>query len=131
MSETDDILGKYTLLKDTMENSSEIYCHVSQTGFFYTIHGSKQDTVLFCGDRWSGFAGNGMGFNVWVPLSFTEDGIPIFNDISQFTLNAETGEFEIDQLHPLVNDATSLWHWAKWLTGWTSVPAVTDCVFGN
>ena len=45
--------------------------------------------------------------------------------------NAETGEFEIDQLHPLVNDATSLWHWAKWLTGWTSIPAATDCVFGN
>lgn len=42
-----------------------------------------------------------------------------------------TGEFEIDQLHPLVNDATSLWHWAKWLTGWTSIPTVTDCVFGN
>lgn len=42
-----------------------------------------------------------------------------------------TGEFEIDQLHPLVNDATSLWHWEHWLTGWTSIPAVTDCVFGN
>lgn len=45
--------------------------------------------------------------------------------------NAETGEFEIDQLHPLVDDATSLWYWAKWLTGWTGVPAATDCVFGN
>ncbi len=95
MSETDDILGKYKLLNNTMENSAEGYCHVSQTGFFYTIHGSKQDTVLFCGDRWSGFAGNGMGFNVWVPLSFTEDGIPIFNDISQFTLNEETGEWKV------------------------------------
>ena len=42
-----------------------------------------------------------------------------------------TGEFEIDQLHPLVNDATSLWHWEHWFTGWTSIPTVTDCVFGN
>ena len=42
-----------------------------------------------------------------------------------------TGAFEIDQLHPLVDDATSLWHWAKWLTGWTSITAATDCVFGN
>lgn len=42
-----------------------------------------------------------------------------------------TGAFEIDQLHPLVNDATSLWHWEHWFTGWTSIPKVTDCVFGN
>ncbi|MBP3424946.1 MAG: hypothetical protein J6K57_07905 [Alistipes sp.] len=42
-----------------------------------------------------------------------------------------TGEFEIDQLHPLVDDATSLWHWEHWFTGWTSIPTVTDCVFGN
>lgn len=96
MSKIDDILGEYVLLSDTMENSKEGYCHVSQTGFFYTIHGTKQDTVLFCGDRWSGFAGNGIGFNVWVPLSFTEDGIPIFNDLSQFILNEETGEWSVD-----------------------------------
>lgn len=42
-----------------------------------------------------------------------------------------TGAFEIDQLHPLVNDATSLWHWEHWFTGWSSIPTVTDCVFGN
>lgn len=95
ISDTDDILGKYTIRGKAIENSAEGYCHVSQTGFFYTIHGSKQDTVLFCGDRWSGFAGNGMGFNVWTPLSFDEEGVPIFNDISQFTLNAETGEWEV------------------------------------
>ena len=95
MSDTDDILGTYKLLKEPMKNSAQGYCHVSQTGFFYTVKGTKQDTVLFCGDRWSGFAGNGMGFNVWMPLSFEEDGTPIFNDISQFILNEETGEWKV------------------------------------
>ena len=43
--------------------------------------------------------------------------------------NAETGAFEIDHLNSLVDDATSLWHWAKWYTGWTAIPTATDCSF--
>ena len=95
MSDSDDILGTYTMLDEPMENSKESYSHVSQTGFFVTVHGSEQDTVLFCGDRWSGFAGNGMGFHSWVPLSFDENGIPTFNDLSQFYFDAKTGLWEV------------------------------------
>lgn len=95
MSDSDDILGTYTMLDEPMENSKESYAHVSQTGFFYTVQGSEQTTVLFCGDRWSGFAGNGMGFHSWVPLSFDEDGIPIFNDLSQFYLDDDTGLWSV------------------------------------
>lgn len=94
MSDTEDILGSYSWL-GAMENSTEGYSHVSQTGFFVTVQGSEQTTVLFCGDRWSGFAGNGMGFHVWVPLSFDGDGTPIFNDLSQFYFDAETGLWSV------------------------------------
>ena len=45
--------------------------------------------------------------------------------------NAETGEFEIDQLHSLVDDATSLWHWEHWFTGWTAVCQLTDNSFAG
>lgn len=95
MSDSEDILGSYTMLSEPMENSAESYSHVSQTGFFYTVKGSEKTTVLFCGDRWSGFAGNGLGFHVWEPLSFDENGYPIFNDLSQFYLNDDTGEWSV------------------------------------
>lgn len=36
-----------------MDGCSDDYCHVTQTGFFYTVQGSKKETVIFCGDRWA------------------------------------------------------------------------------
>lgn len=26
--------------------------------------------TIYCGDRWANFAGNGLGYNQWYPLSF-------------------------------------------------------------
>ncbi len=75
-----------------MPGSGDDYGHVTQTGFFYTVRGSKQETVIYCGDRWAGFAGNGNGFNQWCPLSFVNDK-PYFNSLSQWHLDAETGEW--------------------------------------
>ena len=80
---------------ELMDGASDDYCHVSQTGFFYTVRGSKQDTVIFCGDRWSDFADNGDGYNVWCPLSFDENGKPFFNSVSSWKLNAQTGEWKV------------------------------------
>ena len=50
----------FTVTKDLklMDGTSDDFCHVSQTGFFYTLKGTEQTTVLFCGDRWSDFASN-------------------------------------------------------------------------
>lgn len=63
---------------------------------------------------------------------FTISGCTVGGAIGSIkNFNAETGEFEIDQLHTLVNDPADLWHWNKWLVGWSGVPAATDCVFGN
>lgn len=70
------------------------YAHVSQTGFFINVKGNKQETVIFCGDRWAEYAGNGIGYNVWVPMSF-EGQTPWFNSLSDWLLDANTGEWKV------------------------------------
>ena len=77
-----------------MRNAVEDYCHVSQTGFFVTVRGAEQETVVFCGDRWTQFADNGIGFNVWTPLSFDGDE-PVFNSLSEWSLDAATGRWAV------------------------------------
>ena len=77
-----------------MPGADADYGHVTQTGFFYTVRGTKQETVIYCGDRWAGFAGNGNGFNQWCPISFVNNK-PYFNSLSQWHLNAETGEWTV------------------------------------
>jgi hypothetical protein len=92
----DDIRGPYLPTNDmqVMKGCESDYAHVSQTGFFYTLRGTKQETVIYCGDRWADFAGNGLGYNQWVPLSFDGDE-PRFNSLSSWSLNAVTGEWRV------------------------------------
>ena len=94
--ESSSIYGPYTPTNSMqkMPGADVDYGHVTQTGFFYTVRGSKQETVIYCGDRWAGFAGNGNGFNQWCPISFV-GGKPYFNSLSQWHLNAETGEWYV------------------------------------
>ena len=80
---------------ELMEGTSDDFCHVTQTGFFYTVKGTKQETVIFCGDRWAAFARNGLGFNQWCPLSFDEDDVPYFNSLSAWNLDSETGLWSV------------------------------------
>lgn len=93
----DDIRGPYQPVNDmqVMRGCESDYAHVSQTGFFVTLRGSREETVIYCGDRWCDFAGNGLGYNQWVPLSFAADGSPVFNSLSSWTLNAATGEWRV------------------------------------
>lgn len=95
---SDDIHGPYVPIDDmqVMQGCDKDYAHVSQTGFFYTIRGSKQETVVFCGDRWACFAGNGLGYNQWVPLSFDGNAHPIFNSLSSWSINHKTGEWHVN-----------------------------------
>lgn len=67
-------------------------CHANR--LFYTVRGSKEETVIYCGDRWANFAGNGLGYNQWCPLSFNGD-TPYFNSLSSWHLNIETGEWRV------------------------------------
>lgn len=91
---SDNIYGPYTPTNkmQVMPGSADDYGHVTQTGFFYTVRGTQQETVVYCGDRWAGFAGNGNGFNQWCPISF-DQGRPFFNSLTQWRLNAHTGEW--------------------------------------
>lgn len=64
--------------------------------FFYNIKGSKEETVIFCGDRWTDFYRNGLGYNQWVPL--TVDGEKVkFNSVSKFHLNSQFGEWIVGE----------------------------------
>lgn len=92
----DDIRGPYTPTNDMqiMNGVTDDFAHITQTGFFYTVKGSKQETVIYCGDRWADLAGNGLGYNQWCPLSF--DGkTPYFNSLSSWNLDAKTGKWEV------------------------------------
>ena len=94
----DNIYGPYTP-KDSMEvmdGCMTDYAHVTQTGFFVTVRGTEQETVVYCGDRWADFAGNGLGYNQWCPLSFNGDR-PFFNSLNEWQLNAATGEWRVGQ----------------------------------
>lgn len=93
---SDNIRGPYlpTNNMNIIKGSEEDYAHTTQTGFFYTIKGNKQETVLYCGDRWADFAGNGLGYNQWFPLSFDGD-VPYFNSLSSWNLDNKTGEWTV------------------------------------
>ncbi|WP_425315488.1 family 43 glycosylhydrolase [Streptomyces viridochromogenes] len=70
------------------------YSHVTQTGFFVTVKGTKQNTVIYAGDRWADFAWNGIGYNQWVPI--TKSGArPQFHSVSQWQFNVTTGEWRV------------------------------------
>ncbi|MDQ0963794.1 hypothetical protein QFZ66_007672 [Streptomyces sp. B4I13] len=81
--------GEYTLAGTEMD-----YSHVTQTGFFVTVKGTKQNTVIFAGDRWADFAWNGIGYNQWMPVTRT-GARPQFHSVSQWQFNATTGEWRV------------------------------------
>lgn len=87
------INGPYTA-EFVMDGSQGDFSHVSQSGFFIQVNGSSASTVLYAGDRWSDFAGNGIGYNQWVPLSFNGT-TPHFNSLNQFNLDAATGTWTV------------------------------------
>ena len=94
--ESNSIYGPYTPTNNMqkMPGADMDFGHVTQTGFFYTVKGTKEETVIYCGDRWSGFAGNGYGFNQWCPITF-ENGKPYFHSLSQWSIDSETGEWAV------------------------------------
>jgi Beta-xylosidase len=77
-----------------LEGTQNDFSHVSQTSMFINVQGTSGTTILFGGDRWSDFAGNGIGYNVWVPLSFNGT-TPKFNSLSQFNLDAAAGTWSV------------------------------------
>ncbi len=97
-----NILGPYSP-RYNLEGTQQNYCHNSQTGFFVTVNGTAGTTVIFAGDRWSDFAANGIGYNEWMPLSFNGT-TPYFNNLSQWSLNAEAGTWSVSPGNNYLNN---------------------------
>jgi len=92
----DDIRGPYLPENNMLiiKGASDDYAHITQTGFFCAVKGSEKETIIYCGDRWADFAGNGLGYNQWCPISF-EGETPVFNSLSSWNMNAHTGTWDV------------------------------------
>jgi hypothetical protein len=133
----DTIRGPYLPTNNMliMRGADQDYAHVSQTGFFFNIKGKAQETVVFCGDRWSDFGGNGIGYNQWCPLSF-KGSEPYFNSLSSWTPNAKTGKWVVAEDNNFVKNGSfeadrrhipsSFKPIQSYLTGWS-----TEVLEGN
>ena len=77
-----------------LDGTDNDFSHVTQTGFFISVKGTSATTLIFAGDRWSDFAGNGLGFNQWVPLTFTGT-TPHFQSLSRWSIDAKTGTWAV------------------------------------
>ena len=113
-----NIFGPYSE-EFVLEGTQHDFSHVTQTGFFIMVNGTKGSFVVNAGDRWSDFAGNGLGFNQWLPISF-ESGKPVFHSLSQWNINVKEGTWSVGQgnnycLNPSFEaDRVN----QTWLTGW-------------
>lgn len=103
----DDIRGPYTPTNEMliMNGSSEDFAHITQTGFFVNVKGSQQETVVYCGDRWANFAGNGLGYNQWFPIAFDGE-IPYFNSLGSWNLDAKTGVWKVEKDNNYVKNSS-------------------------
>ena len=135
----DSIRGPYTPTKSmaVMKGCEDDYAHITQTGFFVSVKGTKQETILYCGDRWADFAGNGLGYNQWFPMSF-EGSTPVFNSLHRWNLNAQTGSWSVAPGNNYVRNAsfeadrryvpTHVKPVQDQLTGWTSTVILGNAI---
>ena len=128
----DRITGPYSPDR-LLEGTAADFSHVSQNGFFIPVHGSAGTTIFYAGDRWSDFAGNGHGYNVWVPLSF--DGrTPRFHSLSEWRLDAKRGTWAVGAnnnyaLNPgFEADRVRQTQLAGWQVSWTSIKDMSPIV---
>lgn len=77
-----------------MEGTRDDYSHVTQSGLAFAVNGTSGSFAIFGGDRWSDFAGNGVGYNQWCPITFEGDK-PIFHSLSQWNINATEGTWSV------------------------------------
>ena len=88
-----DIVGTYNK-EAIMINTDLDYAHVTQSGFFITVNGTEDTTVIYCGDRWCNNTGNGTGYNQWCPLTINGTTVT-FNSLSQWSLDAVKGTWKV------------------------------------
>jgi hypothetical protein len=110
-----------------LQGTDADFSHVTQTGLAFEVSGSSGSFVMFGGDRWSDFAGNGIGYNQWVPVTF--DGTtPVFHSLNQWNVDATAGTWSVGSgnnhvLNPSVEaDRVS----QTKLAGWTNSSNVSS-----
>ncbi|MFL1011713.1 family 43 glycosylhydrolase [Flavisericum labens] len=103
----DDIKGPYQPTNEMLitPGCMDDFAHITQTGFFVNVKGTKHETVVYCGDRWADFAGNGLGYNQWMPMSF-EGSTPYLNSLNSWNLNEATGEWQVANDNNYVKNAS-------------------------
>jgi hypothetical protein len=122
-----NILGPYGP-EAVIGNTDLDFSHVSQTGLFFRVDGTTDTTVVFAGDRWCDFAGNGIGYNQWVPLTFSGTPLmPVMQSMSQWNLDAGTGAWTVGSgnnwvMNPSI-EADRVGQ--NTVAGWTYSPAST------
>ncbi|MCQ2111989.1 MAG: family 43 glycosylhydrolase [Bacteroidaceae bacterium] len=83
------------------------FSHVTQTGFFANLKGKDgKELILYYGDRWANFANNGLGYNQVVPMSFENDGTPIFNSMSAWKLCPATLDWHVSDNNNFVKNGS-------------------------
>jgi len=119
-----NIMGPYGA-EGIIGNTDADFSHVSQTGFFITVTGTAGTTVIFAGDRWSDFAGNGLGYNQWCPLTF-KGATPSMASVSSWSLDAAAGTWAVGPdnnyaLNPSFEaDRVTMTQPAGWITSTTT-----------
>ncbi|MBO9701394.1 MAG: family 43 glycosylhydrolase [Sporocytophaga sp.] len=88
-----NIFGPYSS-EFVIQGTSADYSHVTQCGLAVEVKGTKGSFVIFGGDRWADFAGNGVGYNQWIPISFNGN-TPVFNSLSQWNIDAAEGTWSV------------------------------------
>ena len=88
-----NIMGPYSS-EFVMQGTQNDYSHVTQSGLAVQVNGTSGSFVIFGGDRWANFAGNGVGYNQWVPITFNGT-TPIFHSLSQWNINASAGTWSV------------------------------------
>ena len=124
-----NIMGPYGA-EGVIGNTDNDFSHVSQTGFFVTVKGTAGTTVIFAGDRWSDFAGNGLGYNEWCPLTFNGT-TPTMASMSEWSFNAAAGTWSVGPdnnfaLNPSFEaDRVAMTQPAGWTTSTTTGGGIT------
>jgi hypothetical protein len=119
-----NIMGPYSS-EAVIGGTDADFSHVTQSGLFVTVHGTAQTTVIFGGDRWSDFAGNGIGFHQWVPLTFSGTAASQVS-LSQWHIDTATGTWSVGPgnnyaLNPSFEaDRVAMTQPAGWVTSTTT-----------
>ncbi len=115
-----------------LQGSSADFSHVTQTGLAFTVTGTSGSFVMFGGDRWSDFAGNGLGYNDWMPVTFNGT-TPVFHSLNQWNVDAAAGTWSVGSGNNYVmNPSAEADRVAQSaLAGWTNVGSVNNNKLGG